>query len=360
MVILISFFLLSIIVSFLCSIWEAVLLSVTPAFVERKKVEAPETGKLLEQQKDDIDTPLSAILTLNTIAHTVGAIGVGAQAGVIFGSRYISIFNIEISYESVIATLMTLAILILSEIIPKTLGANNWRSLSGFTAKSLRILTLILKPFVWLAKLVTNLLNRGEKTSVFSRRDFAVMADVVGQSGQIKQEDHTVIKNILAFDELIAEDIMTPRTVALLANEETTITDFYTNKEALNYSRIPIYKESRDSITGMILKDELLIAIIEGQGDKKLKEIRRDIIILSENLTLRTVLDKLNDDRGHIAVVVDGYGAMQGIVSMEDVFETLFGMEIMDETDAVADLRMHAKTRWEERAKKLGISNQEE
>ena len=223
MTLLIGFFLLSIIFSFLCSIWEAVLLSVTPSYVKVKENESPAVGQLLAQLKADIDKPLSAILTLNTIAHTVGAIGVGAQAGQLFGTSTIGLAGVEITYESIIATLMTLAILFLSEIIPKTLGANNWKQLAPFTARSLRGLMFVLHPFVWLSNQLAKILKKDKSKSVFSRQDFAAMAEVVEESGEIAPEDLLLITNVLKFDELTARDVMTPRIVMVMADENQRI-----------------------------------------------------------------------------------------------------------------------------------------
>lgn len=331
------------------------MLSITPSFIKSKEQDNPKLGSILAELKDDIDTPLSAVLTLNTIAHTVGAIGVGAQAAAIFGTRTASIFGFEFGYEAIIASVMTLAILLLSEIIPKTLGANNWKVLSNFTARSLVVLIFVLKPFVWIAKLITKSLNRGEKKSVFSRRDFAAMADVVGESGQIKAADHTLIKNVLGFDELTAKDVMTPRTVMVMADENQTISDYFEKKKFLQFSRIPVYRGSKDSVTGTILKDDLLMAVIENKGSEPLKSIKRDITVVPEDFSLRKVFEEMNERRVHIAIAVDEYGGLSGLISMEDVFETLFGREIMDETDSISDLQAYARKKWEERAKKLGL-----
>lgn len=330
-------------------------MSITPSFIKTKQQDNPSLGNLLAKLKDDIDTPLSAVLTLNTIAHTVGAIGVGAQAAAIFGTKSASIFGFEFGYESIVAAAMTLAILLLSEIIPKTLGANNWKELSNFTARSLVVLTFVLKPFVWLAKLITKSLNKGEKKSVFSRRDYAAMTDVVGESGQIQQADHTLIKNVLGFDELTAKDVMTPRIVMVMANENQSISEYFEQKKFLQFSRIPVYSGSKDTVTGTILKDDLLLAMIEGKGDEPLESIKREITIVPEDFSLRKAFEEMNESRAHIAVVVDEYGGLSGLISMEDVFETLFGREIMDETDSISDLQVYARNKWEERARKLGL-----
>ena len=357
---LIGFFLLSIVFSFLCSVWEAVLLSITPSFIKRMENEKPATGKLLSSLKTDIDKPLSAILTLNTIAHTVGAIGVGAQAGKLFGENYFGVLGFQLTYESIIAALMTLAILFLSEIIPKTIGANNWKSLSGFTAKSLRLLLIILKPFVWLSTLITRALKKDKVKSVFSKQDFAAMAEVVRESGEIEEGDHNVIKNILQFDELVAKDVMTPRTVMVMANEDETIGHYYDNNKPFIHSRIPLYHDKQDAVTGIILKDDLLQQMIDGNRKAQLKTIRRDVTVVKESFNLRLIFEKLQEKREHLAVVIDEYGSLLGLVTLEDIFETLLGLEIMDETDNVSDLQAYARKLWEERSKKVDFSKRDD
>jgi CBS domain containing-hemolysin-like protein len=353
--ILLAFFLLSITFSFLCSIWEAVLLSITPSYARRTLTETPKIGKLISELKEDIDRPLSAILTLNTIAHTVGAIGVGAQAGELFGTNSLQILGVSLSYESIIASIMTLAILILSEIIPKTIGANNWRSLAPFTARAVYALIIILTPFVWISKLITRSMNKGEKKSVFSRGDFEAMADAVEESGEIEETEHTLIKNVLAFDELTVDDVMTPRTVVLLANEKATLREFYKTKDFATFSRFPVFAGNKDSITGMILKDDLLTELVEGNEEKTVADIKRDIVVLTDNISLRSAFFSLNKRRGHMAVVVDEYGVLRGLITLEDIFETLFGMEFVDESDSIEDMRKLARSRWEKRAKALGL-----
>lgn len=355
MALLIGFLLLSIVFSFLCSIWEAVLLSVTPSFIKRKETESPATGALLASLKKDIDKPLSAILTLNTIAHTVGAIGVGAQAGKLYGAQKLDLMGFEITYESIIATLMTLAILFLSEIIPKTIGANNWKGLAPFTARSLRLLIFILTPFVWLSNLLTKMMKKDKDKSVFSKQDFAAMAEVVGESGEIEKEDLELIKNVLEFDELTAKDVMTPRVVMFMAQEGQRMHDFYDENKTLRFSRIPLYNETKDTVSGLFLKTELYQALIEGKGDQPLESIRREAGIVPHDMHLRKVFELLKEKREHMAVVIGEYGGVIGLVTLEDVIETLFGLEIMDETDSISDLQAYARQKWEERAKKLGI-----
>ena len=356
MTILILFFVLSIAVSFLCSVLEAVLLSVTPSYSKKLAREGDSTGLFFEEVKKDIDKPLSAILTLNTIAHTVGAIGVGAQAGKIWGNNYFDIFGFQLSYESVVATVMTLAILILSEIIPKTLGANNWKSLASFTASSLKIMMFLLTPFVWISQLITRTLKKNKDESVLSRSDFKAMAQSVEESGELQKSEYKIIKNLLGFEELHAYDIMTPRTVIVMADENQSILDYYNslNKE-MPYSRIPLYSETHDNVTGTLLKDDLLQQLVEGNGHKQLKDIKREITAVNGDLSLPYLFEKLVQKSNHMCIVVDEYGMLQGLVTMEDLIETLFGREILDESDSVSDLQAYAREQWQKRAKRLGI-----
>jgi len=340
--------LVSTIFSFLCSIWEAALLSITPAFAEIKFQENSTFGKRLKAFKDNIDRPLAAILTLNTLAHTLGAIGVGAAATKEWP-------NNEFLTGLVVPGVMTLVILILSEIIPKTLGANYWEKLSGFTVNSLHWIIILLWPLIWLTQLITKRLKKDKSKSVFSRADFLAMADIGSKEGALKQGESRIIQNLLKFNTILAKDIMTPRTVAKVANEETLIGDFYAENKKLRFSRVPIFKDSKDHITGFILKDELLSSIINEEGNLSLGTIKRDIQIVNETFPIPDLFNKLMESREHIALVVDEFGGMAGIVTMEDLIETLLGMEIVDEFDNVDDMQTLARKNWERRAKNLGI-----
>jgi CBS domain containing-hemolysin-like protein len=312
-------------------------------------------GKDLEEFKEDIDRPLSAILTLNTIAHTVGAIGVGAQAGEIFGENYFSLGAVEISFESIIATVMTLAILILSEIIPKTLGANLWKRLAPFTVKSLKILLIILRPLVWLSQLITRTLKKEKGKSVLSRVDFLAMTQAGEESGALDASESTIIKNLLRFERIPVRSITTPRTVVVMADAATTVADFYKQYENLGFSRIPIYVGGSDNIDGFVLKDEILDNMIKGNGEWPLSRIKKEILAIEQDKGLPELFNALTENRSHIAIVVDEFGGLVGIVTMEDVIETLLGLEIVDESDSVEDLQDLARKKWEERARKLGL-----
>ena len=360
---------ISIFFSFLCSILEAVLLSITPTFVNVKKQEGKEYAIQLEGLKKDVDKPLIAILTLNTIAHTVGAILVGVQAKVayaeIYGSETRTIFGIEFTEDlmvGVVSTIMTILILVASEIIPKTIGATYWKQLANFTAKSLKVMVLILKytGLLWLLQLFTKLVGgKGHHGSVLSREDFTAMADIAEEEGVFQESESKVIKNLLVFDEIQAKDVMTPRTVMKIASEDTTIQEFFENNRPLRFSRIPIFKDRADNITGFVLKDEMLEAIINKKGKETLSTLKREMLVTRRNKPIPELFEKFVEQRNHISLVVDEYGSVSGLVTMEDVIETLLGLEIMDESDNVEDLQVLARKNWETRAKRLGIIEEE-
>jgi len=349
MTLLIFFFTLSIAFSFLCSIWEAVLLSITPSYISSKTQSGSSLGKSLQVFKEDIDRPLSAILTLNTIAHTVGAIGVGAQAGKVFGASNVSLGPINLSMEAIIAGLMTLAILILSEIIPKTIGANYWRKLTPFTVTSLKMLLFILAPFVWISQLITKNLKNDKSLSVFSRADFNAMTQAGEESGALKETESRTIRNLLKLDQIQVKNIMTPRSVMTSTAEDKTLKAFYDAEMPIRYSRIPVFDEDKETIKGILLKDDLFQALIEDQNDAKITSLIRPPVYISDSASLTQLQDKLMETQDHLAVVTDEFGVILGIVTWEDLLETILGLEIVDETDDVEDLQKHARELWEKR-----------
>ena len=352
---LIFFFVLSILFSFLCSVWEAVLLSITPSYTARKVQEGGDLGRSLQLYKNDIDKPLSAILSLNTIAHTVGAIGVGAQAGKLYGETELTLGPIHLTYESLIAGAMTLAILFLSEIIPKTIGANRWKDLAPFTIRSIRVLMIVMGPLVWISQWLTTHLKREKDRSVLSRADFQAITEVGLQSGALEKSESTIIQNLLRLDNLHVTSIMTPRSVVLTASEDETVEGFYSSRDDLPFSRIPVYKDNVDNITGMVLKDDLLQKVADDQHNTKLSEIRREIMFLNQTMELDDALKSLIRSREHMAMVVDDFGGVIGLVTMEDIFETILGYEIVDESDNVENLQAYARKLWKERAERLGL-----
>lgn len=343
MTLLIFFFLVSISFSFLCSILEAVLLSINPSYVSQQVQAGTATGKLLKKYKEDIDKPLSAILTLNTIAHTVGAIGVGAMATKIWGANWIS--------TAAVPVVMTLAILILSEIIPKTIGANNWRSLAPFTTKSLRLLIWILAPLVWLCQLTTKFLKKDKNKSVLSRQDFAAMTLVGATSGAIDKSESTIINNLLNFEKMTVRDIMTPRTVAYMVEENMTVQEYVDSNPDKVFSRIPVYREFKDNVIGTVLKDDILRCVVENGKGEKIKDLMLEANSISETTPLPQVFKGLTKNKQHLSVVKDEYGSVVGLVTMEDVFEALLGQEIVDESDQVINMQQYAREKYGENNK---------
>ncbi len=347
---LIFFFLLAIAVSFLCSLWEAVLLSVTPSYAQVQLRKGRKTGRLLQTFKENIDRPLAAILTLNTIAHTVGAIGVGDQAAKIWADANPLITGLAVP------ALMTLGILVLSELIPKTLGANYWQELAPFTVKSLRLVINLLAPLVWFSQFVTRALKKDKDKSVFSRLDFLAMAELGVQQGVFDRQESHFIANLLRFEAIQAKDIMTPRTVVVAAPEDRSIEAFLKEERDTRFSRIPVYEQdSKDQVTGYVRKDEVLARLVGEEDGGKLADIRREILAVAESFPIPELFHHFLEKREHIAVVLDDFGGMSGIVTMEDVIETLLGMEIMDELDKAEDMQALARRNWETRAKRLGL-----
>ncbi len=365
MALLIIYAFVSIFFSFLCSILEAVLLSVSPTFINVKKKEGKAYAETLEALKKDVDKPLIAILTLNTIAHTVGAILVGVQAKVayaeLYGTTERTVLGVTFSEElmvGIVSTIMTILILVASEIIPKTIGATYWKKLANFTSKSLNIMVLGLKytGLLWVLQLFTKLVGgKGGHGSVLSREDFTAMADIAHEEGVFQESESKVIKNLLQFSEIEVKHVMTPRTVMKIADEKTTIETFFKENPRMRFSRIPIYGENQDTITGFILKDRMLEEMIHENGAKPLSSIKRDIIVTKRNTPIPELFDIFIAERQQIALVVDEYGSVSGLVTMEDVIETLLGLEIVDESDTTEDLQQLARKKWEVRAKKMGM-----
>jgi CBS domain containing-hemolysin-like protein len=349
MSLLIFYAIISIFISFLCSILEAVLLSITPTFINIKKSEGKHFATTLEKIKKDVDKPLIAILTLNTIAHTVGAILVGVQAEKVFGTGDNSIM--------IVSAIMTFLILVLSEIIPKTIGATYWKQLAKLSTIILNGLIFFFKwtGIIWSLQLFTKLFGKGHHGSVFSREGFLAMTDMAHEEGLFHESESKVIKNLITFKDVRAKDIMTPRTVLKIENEETSIESFFNDNPNLRFSRIPVFKDSSDNITGLVLKDDVYKEMATGNGSKTLAEIKRNIIVTNRNLPIPKLFEELVESKNHMSLVVDEYGSVSGLVTMEDVIETLLGLEIMDESDNVEDLQMLARKSWEKRAKRLGL-----
>ena len=336
----------SLLLSFLCSLAEATLLSITPSYLADLADKDPKKATVLKSLKiDNIDRSLAAILTLNTVAHTVGAILSGAKATVVFGSAWFGLFS----------AVMTLLILFLSEILPKTLGAMFWRKLTGFTAKFVNTIIIALYPLIWISEKFTKLIARGHDVHVFSRDEFVAMASVGEESGHINERESQIIRNLFRFSGLRAQDIMTPRTVIAALDENLTVSQALALKGDTPFSRIPLYSDDIHTITGFILKNEILLSVARDQLDTPVGQFKREIMTITRSLSLSKLLDLFLNNRQHIALVVGEYGETKGIVTLEDVLETLLGMEIMDEVDKVEDMQLLARQQWEKRALALGI-----
>lgn len=346
MALLILYFFIAVITSFICSILEAALLSITPSYIASKVTEGKSFAKTLQKFKNNIDTPLAAILTVNTFANTIGAVGVGVQAQKLWGNEYLSITS----------AILTISILIFSEIIPKTLGANYWKNLAPIVPHFLK--GLIYSPFypiIILAKFLTNLLQKDKKQSVLSRSEFHAMAEIGIKEGIFKEEESKILMNLMVFNKISVKNIMTPRTVVFAAEDHLLIKDFFEKNDTIRFSRIPVFKDDIDNITGYVLKDDIMQNIIEEKHSITLKKLSREIKVVSEQMPIIRLFYKLIEEKEHIAMVVGEYGEMVGIVTMEDIIETLLGTEIMDEFDNIEDMQEQAKQIWERRAKRLGL-----
>ncbi|HIB36197.1 CNNM domain-containing protein [Mesonia sp.] len=349
MTLLILYALLSIATSFLCSVLEAALLSVTPTYINIKTKEGKVFAKTLSNFKKDIDRPLIAILTLNTVAHTVGAILVGVQAEKTFGDGSNAV--------GIVSAVMTVLILVLSEIIPKTIGAKYWKNLGNFTAKTLTIILIPLKytGILWVLMLFTKLIGGSAHPTQMSKEEFMAITETAEKEGVFEKSESKFIKNLMLYKSILAKDVMTPFSVAVTADENTSIEDFYTEHKNLKFSRIPIYNERSNNITGFILKDDFLEEIIKNNGSQPLASIKRDLLITQAKTPIQHLFNFFIEKRAHIAVVTDEFGNTIGIITMEDMIETLLGLEIMDESDNIADMQHLARKNWERRAKRLGI-----
>ena len=346
MLLMIFYLCLAILISFLCSILEAVLLSITPSYAASLAQEGSSLGKKVKELKQNVDKPLSAILSLNTIAHTIGAAGVGAQATKVFGAEYLGY----------VSGVLTLLILILSEIIPKSIGATYWKQLTPLTVNILKVIVTMLYPLVLISMVITKWLASSKEEVSITRGELEVMTDIGEKEGVFKEGESRVIKNMLRFNSILVEDVMTPRTVVLAADENLTIKELFQDKKFLRVSRIPIYQENIDQVVGFIHKHDLLDKMATDEYDLPLKAIHRKIAITKEDTQIPALFEQFLKNREHIALVIDQYGGMSGIVTMEDVLETLLGLEIVDEFDSDQDMQALAREQWKARASRLGIT----
>ena len=330
-------------ISFLCSVLESVLMSTSISYINLREEEGYRPASLMARYKDDTGRPLAAILSLNTIANTIGAAGVGMQATEVFGSKWFGL----------VSACVTLLILIFGEIIPKVIGTTYWRELMGFTARTIHALIYILYPFVLLVELITRMFPDNEDEPSVSREEVLSMVNVGEEEGVVDEDENKIFSNLMRLDSIHAYDVMTPRVVAKIAPENMTLRAYYDNDEYDHFSRIPLYKpEAPEYITGYVLRNDALEDLTEDHFRKTLGSIKRSLPAFDQDLTLGTIFDSMLKQKSQIAQIIDEYGMFVGILTLEDIIETIFGLEIIDENDTVIDMQQYARERWEQRQKK--------
>ena len=345
MFLLFAYLFLALFVSFLCSIMESVLLSTPQSYLIKKKKKGNTWASIFLNLKNHIDKSLSAILSLNTVAHTIGAAGVGAQAVKVFG---------EASF-GIVSAVLTILILVITEIIPKTLGARYWRSFSAFTAYTINSMIIITYPLVVMAAVITKLFSRSKKEQTTSREEIAALASIGADEGVFSEKEHKIIQNILKLKNVKVTEIMTPRVVVALADENMNLNDFLKSKDYIKFSRIPVYSGNDENITGYVFRQTVFEKLAEDKHELKLKDIKREILIAPNSAVLFSLWERLLENKEHIALIVDEYGGLDGIVTMEDIIETLLGLEIIDEKDTITNMQKYARERWKMRQAKYNL-----
>jgi CBS domain containing-hemolysin-like protein len=332
----------SIALSALCSMLEATLLSTPLSFVTGLEEQGAKGAARLKKLKQNPDRPISAILCLNTIANTVGASIVGSLVYEVYGDVLVGAFS----------TIFTLAILIFSEIIPKTIGASYWRSLALPASAIINMMIFITFPLVWILELLQKRISSNAHQVSVSREDISAMVSVATEEEVIETEEKKMIQNLLKLDEITAHEIMTPSTVVEMAEGQMTIREFYDSD--LTHSRILVYDEENDEyVIGYVLRQTVLEEMAEDKFSRTIREISRPILTFPENEPVGNIWEKFLEKKEHISVIIDEYGTFRGIVTMEDVIETMLGQEIVDETDEVVDMQEYAKEQWEKAQKDM-------
>jgi len=348
MALLIAYLFLALFVSFLCSIMESVLLSTPQSFLIVKHEEGHIWAKSFINMKMNIDKPLSAILSLNTVAHTVGAAGVGAQAIKVFGDAYFGI----------VSAVLTILILVVTEIIPKTIGARYWKNLTRASYLTIKMMIFFTYPLVVMSSVITKVFSKQKNEQTTSREEIAALASIGAGEGLFSDKENKIIQNILKLKNVRVTEIMTPRVVVAVANEDLSLNEFLKSKDYLKFSRIPVYSGNDENITGYVFRQEVFENLAEEKQNLTLKEIKREIIVVPDSTTLFSLWEKLLEKKEHIALIVDEYGGLDGIVTMEDIIETLLGLEIVDEKDTITDMQKYARERWNTRQAKYNLMDE--
>lgn len=343
MFLLFAYLFLALFVSFLCSIMESVLLSTPQSFLIVQEEEGHQWAAPFNKLKVNIDKPLSAILSLNTVAHTIGAAGVGAQAVKVFG---------EASF-GIVSAILTILILVITEIIPKTVGARYWRRLAKVSYYTIKGMIFLTYPLVLMSAFITKKLMSSKDEQSTSREEIAALASIGKDEGLFSDKENKIIQNLLKLKYVKVKEVMTPRIVVAVADENLQLQELLSNKDYTNYSRIPVFSENDEFITGYVLKQQVFEHLAEDKHELILKDIKREIMVFSGSTALYMLWEKLMEKKEHIALIVDEYGGLEGIVTMEDVIETLLGLEIVDENDSVTDMQKFAKEQWKSRQKKM-------
>ncbi len=342
MTLLLTYLFIAIGISFLCSVLEAVLLSITPGYVESQLQHKPVRAKALKTVRDNLDQSISSILILNTFAHTMGAAGVGAQAVRVFGAEW----------ESLIAFLLTLAILYFSEIIPKTLGATFWKQLAIPAAIIIQILIKVLFPFVWLSAQLTKTFSHDDAASI-SREELTSLARLGAREGALGPQESELMENILQLRGTRTGEILTPRTVVKALEVSQKLGEALAELDGDPFTRLPVYEGDLDTINGLVIKPRLFEAEREGASDETLESFIVPLHAVSEELPVLHLLDTFIKRREHMFLVQDEYGQTAGIVTLEDAVETLLGREIMDESDTIEDMQQLARNKYRERLRDI-------
>ena len=323
-------------VSFLCSVLEAVLLSTPVSFISMKESQGVKTASLMMKYKTNVDRPVAAILTLNTVAHTIGAAGVGSESVKVFGEAYFGI----------ISAILTLLILVLSEIIPKTIGASYWRSLAMPSTKIIKVMIVVTYPLVWLSELLTRCFSPKIQPLTVSREEVAAIVNVGTDEGVIDVVENKAIQNFLKLAGVCAKDIMTPFVVVSSVAKSTTMKEFYDNKSLAPYSRVPVFDSQREFIVGYVRRCTVLEMLSKDRFTMPVGEIVRPILFFPETEKVSEIWQRMLERKEHISVITDEYGCMRGIVTMEDVIDTMLGVEIVDECDTTEDLQALARKKF--------------
>lgn len=340
-------YVLVIIISFICSLCEAVLLSLSPAFIAveidaYQKLNKPH-GRILKSVTDHMNRSLSAILTLNTISHTLGSAWIAFLIHDLYGDYWVTISSV----------LLTVLILFVSEIIPKTVGKNNAKRLAIFASIATQVMIVLLYPIVKLSEAISKGLSNTSEEPDVTRDEIVKNAEIGVEEGTIKSKESTIIKNLMKLDKIFVSDIMTPRSVITALAADMTVSEVYDKFKPIRFSRIPVFEGSYDQIIGLTHRYKILEAMSQDQHSRLIRELVVPIASLSERITVSQALDFFVKEKSHLAIVNDEYGVMTGLVTLEDAVETLLGVEIVDEFDTIADMRKLALDQWQQRKKTL-------